>query len=173
MLNISGQWFLLCPFGSNAPLHFEHWCSGHAKLLAFRWSELPHASHTALSGQLFLFCPSGSSAPLHFEHVCSGHAKLLEFRWSELPHGLSCRVLCIVDCIRARNGRFHRMYCTLGTDMSLVAGDAKRLRRFGAISTVGANHRACDTMLIRFRFLLIRFLYAAALLGPPLTYLLT
>ena len=36
---------LLCPFGSSAPLHFEHLCSGHAKLLEFRWSELPHALH--------------------------------------------------------------------------------------------------------------------------------
>ena len=40
-----GQLFLLCPFGSSAPLHFEHLCSGHAKLLEFRWSELPHALH--------------------------------------------------------------------------------------------------------------------------------
>jgi hypothetical protein len=45
VLNICGQLFLLCPFGSSAPLHFEHLCSRHAnlKLLEFRWSELPHA----------------------------------------------------------------------------------------------------------------------------------
>jgi hypothetical protein len=87
-----GSCSYLCPFGSNVPLHFVHLCSGHSKLLAFRWSELPHASHTAshtaLPGQLLLLCPFGSSAPLHFEHLCSGHAKLLEFRWSELPHAL-------------------------------------------------------------------------------------
>ena len=88
VFSISGQLFLLCPFGSNVPLHFVHLCSGHSKLLAFRWSELPHASHTALQGQLCLLCPFGSSAPLHCEHLCSGHAKLLEFRWSELPHAL-------------------------------------------------------------------------------------
>ena len=42
-------------------------------------------------------------------------------------------------------------------------------------STVGTNHRVCDPIVIRFRSLLIRFLYAAALLGPPLPgpYLLT
>jgi hypothetical protein len=34
--SISGQLFLLCPFGSSAPLHFVHLCSGHSKLLAFR-----------------------------------------------------------------------------------------------------------------------------------------
>ena len=41
-------------------------------------------------------------------------------------------------------------------------------------STVGANHRVGDPMIIRFRFLLDS-LYAAALLGPPLPgpYLLT
>jgi hypothetical protein len=33
---------------------------------------------------------------------------------------------------------------------------------------MNANHRVCDPMMIRFRFLLIRFLYAAALLEPPL-----
>jgi hypothetical protein len=130
----------------------------------------------SISGQLFLLCPFGSSAPLHFEHVCSGHAKLLEFRWSELPHasGLSCRMLCIVDCIRARNGRFHRSVAHIvlvrRTRASLSTGDAEVARtsysnfgtlsrRFGAISTVQANHRVCDTMLIRFRFLLVRFLY--------------
>ncbi len=43
-----GAVILLCPFGSSAPLHFAHLCSGHAKLLEFRWSELPHALHRGL-----------------------------------------------------------------------------------------------------------------------------
>ena len=37
-------------------------------------------------------------------------------------------MLCIVDCIRARNGRFHRMCCKLGTDTCLFAGDAQIAR---------------------------------------------
>ena len=47
-------------------------------------------------------------------------------------------MLCIVDYIRARNGRFHRMCCTLGTDTSLFAGDAQVARtsysNFGTLS---------------------------------------
>ena len=30
--------------------------------------------------------------------------------------------------IRAQNGQFHRMFCTLGTDMCLVSGDAQIAR---------------------------------------------
>ena len=38
-------------------------------------------------------------------------------------------MLCIdLDYIRARNGRFHRMYCTLGTDTCLFSGDAQIAR---------------------------------------------
>jgi hypothetical protein len=66
----------------------NRYIDGETVNVAIRWSELPHASHTALPGQLCLLCPFGSSAPLHFEHLCSGHAKQLEFRWSELPHAL-------------------------------------------------------------------------------------
>jgi hypothetical protein len=50
----------------------------------------------------------------------------------------NCRMLCIVDHIRARNGRFHRMCCTLGTDTSLFSGDAQIARttysNFGTLS---------------------------------------
>ena len=38
-------------------------------------------------------------------------------------------MLCIdLDYIRARNGRFHRMYCTPDTDTSLFSGDAQIAR---------------------------------------------
>ena len=47
-------------------------------------------------------------------------------------------MLCIVDYIRARNGRFHRMCCTLGTDTCLFSGDAQIARiaysNFGTLS---------------------------------------
>ena len=89
-------------------------------------------------------------------------------------------MLCIVDYIRARNGRFHRMCCTLGTDTSLFAGDAQVARtsysNFGTLSFLydaiqihsWRKPSRVRSMLIRFSSLLIRFLYAAALLGPPL-----
>ena len=111
-------------------------------------------------------------------------------------------MLCIVDHIRARNGRFHRMCCTLGTDTNLFSGDAQIARTtysnfrtlsylFGAIlihnerkpSRVRSDDDSIQISLIRFlrsglawtsaaRPLLT---YAAALLGPPLPgpYLLT
>ena len=96
-------------------------------------------------------------------------------------------MLCIVDCIRARNGRFHRMCCTLDTDTSLFSDDAQIARttysifcslsrRFGAIQIHSSRKPSrVRSMMIRFRSLLIRFLYAAAFLGPPLPgpYLLT
>ena len=96
-------------------------------------------------------------------------------------------MLCIVDCIRARNGRFHRMCCTLGTDTCLFAGDAQIARttysnfgtlrhRFGAIQI----HSERKPSRVRFdndsiQISLNSILYAAALLGPPLPgpYLLT
>ena len=89
-------------------------------------------------------------------------------------------MFCIVDCIRARNGRFHRMYCTLDTDTSLFSGDAQIARTTHSSScTLSFLYDAIQihswrkpsrvrSMLIRFSSLLIRFLYAAALLGPPL-----
>ena len=88
--------------------------------------------------------------------------------------------------IRARNGRFHRMCCTLGTDTCLFSGDAQIARTtysnfrtlsylFGAIlihnerkpSRVRSDDDSIQISLIS--------LYAAALLGPPLPgpYLLT
>ena len=105
-------------------------------------------------------------------------------------------MLCIVDYIRARNGRFHRMYCTLGTDTSLFSGDAQIARttysnsctlslRFGAIqihswrkpSRVRSDD---DSIQISLNSICLRsglawtsaarplLTYAAALLVPPL-----
>ena len=96
-------------------------------------------------------------------------------------------MLCIVDCIRARNGRFHRMCCKLGTDTCLFAGDAQIARttysnfgtlrhRFGAIQIRSwrkpSRVRSDDDSI---QISLNSILYAAALLGPPLPgpYLLT
>ena len=105
-------------------------------------------------------------------------------------------MFCIVDCIRARNGRFHRMYCTLDTDTSLFSGDAQIARTtysnsctlsylFGAIlihnerkpSRVRSDD---DSIQISLNSICLRsglawtsaarplLTYAAALLGPPL-----
>ena len=43
-------------------------------------------------------------------------------------------MLCIVDYIRAPNGRFRRMCCTLGTDTCLFSGDAQIARIAYSIS---------------------------------------
>jgi hypothetical protein len=70
--------------------------------------------------------------------------------------------------IRARKGRAHRMCCTLGMDTCRSSGNAQiqvvriitgNFARCVACSVrfrsaVSANHRACDPMMIRFRFLL-------------------
>ena len=105
-------------------------------------------------------------------------------------------MLCIVDYIRARNGRFHRMCCTLGTDTILFSGDAQIARTtysisrtlsylFGAIlihnerkpSRVRSDD---DSIQISLNSISLRsglawtsaarplLTYAAALLGPPL-----
>ena len=113
-------------------------------------------------------------------------------------------MLCIdLDYIRARNGRFHRMYCTPDTDTSLFSGDAQIARTtysnsctlsylFGAIlihnerkpSRVRSDD---DSIQISLNSICLRsglawtsaarplLTYAAALLGPPLQgpYLLT
>jgi hypothetical protein len=106
-------------------------------------------------------------------------------------------MLCIdLDYIRARNGRFHRMYCTPDTDTSLFSGDAQIARTtysnsctlsylFGAIlihnerkpSRVRSDD---DSIQISLNSISLRsglawtsaarplLTYAAALLGPPL-----
>ena len=106
-------------------------------------------------------------------------------------------MLCIdLDYIRARNGRFHRMYCTPDTDTSLFSGDAQIARTtysnsctlsylFGAIlihnerkpSRVRSDD---DSIQISLNSICLRsglawtsaarplLTYAAALLGPPL-----
>ena len=96
-------------------------------------------------------------------------------------------MLCIVDYIRARNGQFHRMCCTLGTDTILFSGDAQIARiaynisrtlsyLFGAIlihnERKPSRVRSDDDSI---QISLNSILYAAALLGPPLPgpYLLT
>ena len=97
-------------------------------------------------------------------------------------------MLCIdLDYIRARNGRFHRMYCTPDTDTSLFSGDAQIARiaysnfctlshLFGAIlihnERKPSRVRSDDDSI---QISLNSILYAAALLGPPLPgpYLLT
>ncbi len=83
--------------------------------------------------------------------------------------------------IRARNGRLHRMpvCCTLGTDTCLFAGDAQLARtacsNSGSLSgwfdapQIHSEHKSSrmrsddDSIQIS-----LTFLYAAALLGPPL-----
>ena len=105
MLNICGQLFLLCPFGCSAPLHFEHLCSGHAKLPAFRWSELPHAlhrglghcasmwpcsrqrSHTSSLGRSCCICAS-SVNEWRTLTVLDGHSRA---EWPVAPHVLHTR----------------------------------------------------------------------------------
>ena len=112
-------------------------------------------------------------------------------------------MLCIVDCIRARNGRFHRMYCTLDTDTSLFSDDAQIARTtytnfctlsylFGAILIHNERKPSRmrsddDSIQISLNSISLRsglawtsaarplLTYAAALLGPPLPgpYLLT
>ncbi len=105
-------------------------------------------------------------------------------------------MLCIVDYIRARNGRFHRMCCTLGTDTCLFSGDAQIARiaysKFGTLSDLyGAiqihSERKpsrlrsdYDSIQISLNSISLRsglawtsaarplLTYAAALLGPPL-----
>jgi hypothetical protein len=85
--------------------------------------------------------------------------------WDTLTHRMACCVACSAHSVWVRTYRAQRTVI-----LARCVTCSVRFR-----STVGANHRVCDPMMIRFRSLLIRFLYAAALLGPPLPgpYLLT
>ena len=109
-------------------------------------------SHTSSLGQPCCICDS-------FPHEWRTLTVL-----DTLTHRMACCVAYSAHSVWARTYRAQRTV----TRAIFVVG-SMRVR-----STVGANHRVGDPMIIRFRFLLDS-LYAAALLGPPLPgpYLLT
>ena len=86
------------PFGLNASrgVNLVRVCSGHSKLLALGYFELPHASHIAqirsIVSRLFvLFCAllNPSRLCISCVHLCSRHSKLLAFRRVDLQHALN------------------------------------------------------------------------------------
>ncbi len=155
LLSICGQLFLLCPFGSSAPLHFEHLCSGHAKLLEFRWSELPHAlhrgfgqcasswpcswqrSHTSSLGRSCCIC---ASSVHELTIVLDGHSR------AEMA-GFTA---CIAYSVRTRT-IFLAMPRLRAQRTVVLARWAVCMVRFR--SAVNANHRVRVPIMIRFRFL--------------------
>ena len=110
--------------------------------------------------------------------------------WITFARGMAGFTACVAHSVRTRGAllAMPRLRTKRTITRAIPVVGSMRIR-----STVGANHRVCDPMIIRFRFLLDSLrsglawtsaarpllTYAAALLGPPLpgpyllTYLLT